>query len=314
MHERALADLERRVRDSVAGDLRAALSGLESALAAIYVAAAEDTRHKLPEAAQATLRAHLVRTIEDLTRRDYRTTRAALMGGSRAALAGGGADLNVEVDRRLPGDIHDAIRNTTRDMRAHLAAALRLARHGPLDRHGDAQAVLATIRKAQTTADRAAVWVVHRAHNEGRSRAIGRMWRDGVEVRMLWHAERDACPACLSFAGALAEPGEAFRPVVQAADPSARPRGAVVGPPLHPNCRCGLDVWIGAAEADLAPTDLPHALRREAQRSILRGDAQGSRPARLRAADRLLDAAGLLVPKTVVRRARKAVEAGKFPT
>jgi hypothetical protein len=311
--ERDLADLERRVRDSVAGDLRAALSALERNVVVIYTAVAGDTRHKLPEAAQDTLRGHLLDVLDDLAARNYRTTRNVLIGAARAGLAGGGGDLGVEVDLRLPADLREALHGLTVGMREDLKQARQLARRGALDRYGDAQAVIAAAKKALNRADRGAVWVVHRAHNEGRSRAIDRMWRQGVQVQQLWRAERDACPACLSFAGALAEPGEPFRPVVQVADPSARPDGLVAGPPLHPHCRCELDWWTGAPEADLGPLDLPHALRREAQRSILTGEAQGAKPARLRAADRLVDMANLLVPKTVVKRARKAINAGRFP-
>ncbi|HEX8109785.1 MAG TPA: hypothetical protein VF516_18770, partial [Kofleriaceae bacterium] len=119
-------------------------------------------------------------------------------------------------------------------------------------------------------------------------------------------------PTCLGYAGALAAPGEPFRPVFSVGDPSARPAGPVHGPPLHPWCRCELDWWYPDGP-DLTPLDLPYALRREAERSILTGQAQGSAPARLRAADRLVDLAGLIVPKTVVKRAKKALQAGRFP-
>lgn len=312
MDDRELADLERRVRDSVAGDLRATLSALQATVSAVYVAAAGDTRHKLPEAAQATLRAHLVGVLGELSRRDYATTRQVLIGAARAGLAGGGDDLGVEVERRLPADVRDALKALTAGMRDDLKAARRLARLGSLERYGDAQAILSTAKAALNRADRAAVWVVHRAHNEGRTRAIDRLWSQGAGVRRMWRAERDACPRCLGFAGAIAEPGEPFHPVVDVADASAG-SGPLMEPPAHPWCRCVVEPWSGAAEADLTNVDLPVALRREAQRSILRGDAQGSRPARLRAADRLADLAGLLVPKTVVKRARKAVASGNFP-
>lgn len=310
MDERELRELEQRVRDSVAGDLRAAVAALQGTVTAVYVAAAGDTRHKLTPFAQDTLRGHLIHTLEGLQRRNYRETRAALLGGARAALAGGAQDLDVAVSARLPHDIRGALRDLTAGMRQDLRDALQLARRGRLERYGDAQAVVALLRRAATRADRAAVWVVHRAHNEGIQRAIDRVWSQGVQVAMLWRAERDACITCLSYAGALAEPGEPFRPVVQVADPKAH-LSAIAGPPAHPHCRCGLEPWFGPAR-DLDATDLPVVLRREAQRSIATGQAQGSEPARLRAADRLVELAGLLVPKTVLKRARKAVEAGTF--
>ncbi|HEX8107016.1 MAG TPA: hypothetical protein VF516_04770, partial [Kofleriaceae bacterium] len=103
------------------GDLRAGLAALETVVSAVYIGAAGDTRHKLPEAAQATLRDALTQALEDLERRDYRLTRAALLGGARTAMAGGAADLDTRVDFRLPLDVRDAIAGTTRNIRAHLA-------------------------------------------------------------------------------------------------------------------------------------------------------------------------------------------------
>lgn len=312
MDERELADHERRVRDSVAGDLRAAGLDLERVVAAVYISAAGDTRHKLSEYGQATLRRYLVEALESLQRRNYRETRAALVGGARAALRGGAEDLGMDVPLTLPQDMRHALGELTIGMKQDLKDALKLARNGSLEHYGDAQAVVGLLRKAANRADRAAVWMVHRAHNEGRDRAIERAWRQGVEVRKLWRAERDACPACTGFAGALAEVGEPFHPVVSVEDPSARPGSPPYAPPLHPHCRCRLEEWYGPADAELGPLDLPYALRREAQRSILRGDVQGSEPARLRAAGRLVDLAGLLVPRTVVKRAKKALVKGHF--
>jgi hypothetical protein len=312
--ERELAEHERRARDSVAGDLRAALDGLQNTATAVYIAVAGDTRHKLAETAQTTLRGHLVDVLTTLERRSYATTRHVLIGAARGAMAGGAADLDAQVPIRLPLDVRAALKALTTGMRADLADARRLAQRGSLDRYGDLQAVLALAKRALNRADRAASWVVHRAHNEGRSRAIDRLWRDGIQVQRLWRAEQDACPLCLSYAGALAEPGEPFAPVVSVADPSARPDGPLHNPPAHPFCRCEVEWWFGAPERELTTVDLPVALRREAQRSIAAGRAQGSLPARLRAADRLLAVASdaVLLPKTVLRRARKAVEAGRF--
>ncbi len=77
------------------------------------------------------------------------------------------------------------------------------------------------------------------------------------------------------------------------------------------NCRCRLVLWPGRL-ADFEPTDLPYALRREAQRSVLRGFTNyASEPMALRAADRLLQR-GTLLPRSVVDRARRDVAAGGF--
>ncbi|MFB9924867.1 hypothetical protein ACFORO_25865 [Amycolatopsis halotolerans] len=131
-------------------------------------------------------------------------------------------------------------------------------------------------------------------------------------------------------------------------------------PPRHPYCRCRVSPWLGhdeagalsvthdwadairdavargdtvaadaarraaAAAADSASFDLPSALRREAERSVLRGDAlpSESENVRLQAADRLLarigsaknsrSPSGWRVPASVKQRAERAVKRGAF--
>lgn len=312
MDERELADLERRTRDSTAGNLRAALVALEREITVIYTAVAGDAQHALPEMAQHTIRNRLSEALHGLVTYDYADTRQVLTRAARAAMAGGAADVGLPVSDTLPADIRQAMTALTNNMRKDLRDAVKLARYGPMRRLGDARTVVGMARKALNHADATAVWLVHRAHNEGRSRAIDKAASGGVEVAKLWRAERGACVACLGYAGALTEPGEPFRPVVDVADASQRPDSPVWGPPLHPHCRCQLEWWTGPTTG-LDAVDLPVALRREAQRSIASGSAIGSEPNRLRAAERLLDVAGLLIPKTVQRRARKAVDAGEFP-
>lgn len=313
MDGRELAELEERTRHQVAGSVRAALVALERTVAAVYIAAAGDTRHTLPELSQATLRHLLTTALNGLVGYDYADTRTVLIGAARTAMAGGAADVGLDVAETLPLDVRHALTGLTAGMREDIRAALKLAQHGPLRRYGDVHAVVGMARKALNRADSTAVWVVHRAHNEGRSRAIDRAASRGTQVLLMWRAERGACTFCLSLAGALAGPGEPFRPVVEVADASQIPDHPMFAPPAHPFCRCELEPWYGAAEADLSDVDLPTALRREAQRSLASGTGKGSRPNLLRAADRLLDVADLLIPKTVQRRARKAVEAGHFP-
>jgi hypothetical protein len=133
-------------------------------------------------------------------------------------------------------------------------------------------------------------------------------------------------------------------------------------PPRHPNCRCRVTPWLGhdtagaeavthdwsgaiaeakakgdrvaeaaahkaaAAAKESAAYDLPTALRREAERSILNGYAlpSESEGVRARAADRLLarigDAknsrspSGWQVPQSVKQRAGRALKRGTFTT
>ncbi|MEV8610103.1 hypothetical protein AB0383_19625 [Amycolatopsis sp. NPDC051373] len=133
-------------------------------------------------------------------------------------------------------------------------------------------------------------------------------------------------------------------------------------PPRHPYCRCRVSPWLGhdeaaaravthdwaeaikeadakgdtvaadaarraaAAARDSAAFDLPAALRREAERSILNGYALPSESERIRvqAADRLLarigagknsrSPSGWQVPASVKKRAERALKKGTFST
>lgn len=153
--------------------------------------------------------------------------------------------------------------------------------------------------------------------------------------------------------------GKAYQPM--AYNPAGKLVPApLLMPPRHPNCRCRVSPWLGhdtagalsvthdwadairdalakgdtvradaarraaAAAADSASFDLPAALRREAERSVLRGDALPSESAnvRIQAADRLLNRigsaknsrspSGWAVPASVKKRAERAVKRGAF--
>ncbi|MFD5089329.1 hypothetical protein ACFWMR_01915 [Amycolatopsis thailandensis] len=178
-------------------------------------------------------------------------------------------------------------------------------------------------------------------------------------AQVLWIAERDACLACTALSGHLVIPGQAFPDGTQ----FGRQRGAfapVTAPPLHPHCRCRISPWSGhdstaaarsaalnwsgamadarqrgdqaaivgarrgaTAAAKSGATGYPEALRREAERAVLRGDsAFDTEHARLGAADRLLmrigtaknshSPSGWQVPAAVKAKTRGAVRRGSF--
>lgn len=319
MQEDVLAEHERHVRWQAAGELRARLDQLIRAATGIYLASAGDTRHKLPPHGQELLRATLIEQLDVLIDGySYAATRGALRRAANALIRAGADDIDpdVRVNVNAPIDLRWALPELTTGMRDDLKAARKLARVGKLDRYGDLLTVIGAARKAVNRADRTAAWVTHRAHNEGRMRAALKLERQGGIVSMFWRPERDACATCLGYAGAVAEPGEPFVPVFEVGDASARPAGPVHGPwDMHPWCRCQLDMQYEAAGKELTPLDLPYALRREAQRSVASGMAQGSEPGRVRAADRLLQLGDeLLINKTTQRKARRAIEAGGFDT
>jgi hypothetical protein len=124
---------------------------------------------------------------------------------------------------------------------------------------------------------------------------------------MVWEAERDGCVFCLALAGEVVETAGDTFPKADLYAPTPKSLATVDAPPLHPNCRCRLAV--------LASRDYADALKREAQRSILRGHslASESEAVRIRAAARLLER-DPVAPKSVKAFAAQAVKRGRFPT
>lgn len=117
------------------------------------------------------------------------------------------------------------------------------------------------------------------------------------DMVVMWVPERDACARCLRYAGLrLIRPGDSF-PGGLSYDPDEATTHApkIDGPPLHPHCRCELQL---IRKGDDEEASL--ALRREADRSILKGFAleSESQAARRRAADKLLSS-GVQAPKSV---------------
>lgn len=149
--------------------------------------------------------------------------------------------------------------------------------------------------------------------------------RDAAEhlgAQLLWIAEPDACATCLALSGEVVDIGDEFDITATFAKKTIAwvPEGGLIGPPRHPGCRCRTSLWFGHDGPGLS---MPDALRREAQRSILRGTRlpSESETARLDAADRLLHRIAVngsrsyawQVPKSVKERASRAVKRGHFP-
>lgn len=127
---------------------------------------------------------------------------------------------------------------------------------------------------------------------------------------LMWVPERDACARCQRYAGlTLLDPRDTF-PGGLSFDPEQQTTDApdVDGPPLHPHCRCELQV-IPRGDSEFAS----QALAREAQRSILKGwalESEGN-ASRRRAAQALVNTAQ--VPKSVKLEAQKRLrETGDF--
>lgn len=163
------------------------------------------------------------------------------------------------------------------------------------------------VARTRSLLEREASTQVSAAHGEG-IKAVA----DGLGLSRLLTPERDACLRCTSYAGAVARPGHGFAVVRNF---TAGDLESEVEAPLHPRCRCTTRVLYsdqeGAARSD--------ALRREAERAVLRFESLPSESdrARTEAAERLL-AQGSRLAKTVlataerrIRQRRKAEAAAK---
>lgn len=232
-------------------------------------------------------------------------TNSYLAGHERAVRDG--ADTAAEPDRM---DIYERFRVGVGD--ANVKMVNRVSDH--LDQLStlvgkptDPVVLLAPVKRDVDLATRTISTMAISAANDGYADALAAAGRSRI-----WVAERDACVHCLAYAGETAGPGIPFalgltfgdKPLVLSAH-----QIPLVSPPLHPHCRCVIQLWD---EADTAVVD---ALKREAKRSVLRGFSlpSESEGARIRAAARLL-AIGAGLPKTVEDRARRAVRAGRFPS
>lgn len=226
---------------------------------------------------------------------------------------------------RVSPKLQKVIAATDAAVRERIDAAIGLLRNKPPETWQEMTDALAVANQARASAERAAAWAINQAAADA---VLGEADRLGGQV--VWVAERDACVACLAYSGQLATPGGSFpvgltygdKPLLPWPDPKHLP-----GPPLHPHCRCHLMLWFGhdtaAAAAALpqgvktAHVSYPAALRREADRSILRGWSlqSESHRARLRAAERLLaKGKALKAPQSVKDYARRAVRRGGWPS
>lgn len=203
----------------------------------------------------------------------------------------------------IPDEVLQRVIETS-DVRAgaHLGNAIVLSTQLPMTDEADVMAVLAKARGALSTQKADAGWVTHRSIALGVAEVARERGRN-----LVWVAERDACLHCLAYQGHVVAPGSPFPPALTYADKSLSQLGPLLGPPLHPNCRCQLEL------TDLEPGTLDVGLAREAARSVARGLTDfASEPARIRAADRLVKSATTLLPKSVLERAKRNVRDRKF--
>lgn len=234
---------------------------------------------------------------------------APSIGKDLAAAVGAAFNLGVRDAERMLGEgrvpdvptgpdksIVKAARGTEKTIAEQIGTARKLARTG-----ADPATVLASVFGAANTLERDVATLVNHAGNMGTTAVA-----DKLGYPTVWIAETNACVECLAYSGRVAAPGKQF-PGGLTYGAKSYNRGPIDVPPRHPRCRCTVEPLVSREYAD--------ALRREADRSVLRGFSLESEPMRVRvdAAARLLDN-GVDAPKSVIAYARNAVRDGEFPT
>ena len=231
---------------------------------------------------------------------------APTLGGDLAAAVLAAFDLGVGAGTKAagiddPGDpapreLAAAARAAQRDLTKLVGQARTLARGG-----AEPAVLLSPLLGAAAATKRNVTTLVNRAGNEGVVTAA-----TAAKLELVWVAETNACVHCLAYSGRTVVAGKPWPKGLSYAgsNPYDAPGKC---PPLHANCRCTLEVLNDQSYAD--------ALRREADRSVLRGFSLESESMRVRvnAAERLL-ADGVDAPKSVIAYASRSVRAGKFET
>lgn len=308
-HQSKTLKFELQAEQQVAQDINDKLMDVYRDMTALYVQLSGDFDAPLPLFAQKTFKSKLLKSLRSV---DVNPAKLLLKLVKQAL--GLGVDIGktqtggqkVVVMPRPDKDTRRAINKLNSLVKQDLKEARDFVRQSTFETFDDLGAAMSKANKASNRVEATTRWVTNRAINTG-STVVAK----AVGADVLWVPERGACLTCLAYSGLIAKAGSLFPAGKTFGDPG---KGSVKddtpGPPAHPNCRCRLVPWLGST-ANVGSVEFPDALKREAQRAVLRGTAYDSKAARLRAADRLL-VRGTRLPKTVVTRAQRAVQAGRF--
>lgn len=257
---------------------------------------AVDELRRMLAAEDPRLRARVLSLVAPKLGRDLAAAVAAAFNiGIKDAVGMLGDDAPRKLPKLPPAELIAAARATEASIAAELVKARKLAKAG-----GDLANVLAPVLAAANTAKRDVVTLVNHAGNSGTTAVA-----DAADLPTVWIAETNACVQCLAYSGRIAKPGKAFPGGLT----YGKPTGAapILTPPRHPRCRCTVEVLLSREYAD--------ALRREADRSVLRGFSLESESmgVRVDAAQRLIEK-GVDAPKSVIAYANRSIKAGEFAT
>lgn len=216
------------------------------------------------------------------------------------AMSAAAAQTTLEEGRGVRGSVLEHLDWRTRRLR-------QFARAATGSEKPSLGQVLLALKQAENLVSDLGMIISDREVGKANAKVLEQADRRRAMVAM-WVPERDACARCLAYAGLrVLRPGDAF-PGGLSYDPVTEDRGAepVKQPPLHPRCRCELQL-VPRGDSEEASA----ALKREADRSILRGFALESESgaARRRAAGELLSS-GVRAPASVKADARRRLQSG----
>lgn len=311
-HADAALTLERRAADRATAQLRVSARLLMSWSTRTWVQRYGSLDTRIDPGQWADLRPHAVREVRAAVPPSpapvvLSHAREALdMGTRQSAVA---LDVPTPAVRELAPETVTLAKTTEAHITARYVTAERLLTSLPVESHTDLVTALAPTQAAVSDVDRDARAVVNTAVNQGAQDVAETHGAD-----LLWFAERDACVTCQALNGTVVGHGEDFplaatfgrKPTEWWTPPGV----TLLRPPRHNRCRCTCVPWLGHNGPGLS---LPEALKREAQRSILKGWSVPSESEQVRvdAAERLL-ARSTDLPKSVQAAAREAVRRRRF--
>lgn len=312
--DRAAIRLEQRLAAQLAAPLRAAHTQLTQRLTAEYARLAGSIDQPLPDNAHPLMQLAAIAALVEWAQTTLDSIPAlvqALLEAARDAIGLGIAQAVRQLRHRpdmLPAvepAIADAIARMRELLEHDVAAAIQLGSTLGYRRYSDVLAAAGKANRPTSRTEATARWVANRGVAAGATQVT-----DTVGAAKLWIAERDACLTCLAYSGQVAPAGADFPAGLTFGDYSTV-KVPLDGPPAHPNCRCRVIPWLGSYEG-VGPVEMPEALRREARRSVVKGSSEyASRPARLRAAQRLITA-GAGLPKSVIEQGVRDVRSQRF--
>lgn len=155
---------------------------------------------------------------------------------------------------------------------------------------------IAPVLQSPAKMERAITWAINNSANS----AVSKLALKTNET-MVWIPERDGCVACTAYAGVRSTKTGFPTGLTYGKKPIEPKGGTLPHPPLHPHCRCTVEVGISDEFAD--------ALKREGIRSILRDFSlpSESEAIRIDAAKRLLDK-DPVAPESVKKYSRRKIK------